>query len=56
MVWNSISYDGSSDLYVVRHGSVASVRYSVEICALIVRPCAGAICDDFGEPEFSPGC
>ena len=47
MVWGGISYDGCTDLYVIRNGSLTGVRYRDEILAPIVRPFAGAIGDDF---------
>jgi hypothetical protein len=43
MVWGGISYDGSTDLYVIRNGSLTGD----EILAPIVRLYAGAIGDDF---------
>lgn len=36
LVWADISYDGSKDLYVIRNGSLNSVRYMNEIIARIV--------------------
>lgn len=36
LVWADISYDGSTDLYVIRNGSLNSVRYMNEIIARIV--------------------
>jgi hypothetical protein len=47
MVWDGISYDGSTDLYVIRNGSLTGIRYRDEILAPIVRPYAGANGDDF---------
>jgi transposase len=47
MGWGGISYDGSTDLYVIRHGSLDGIRYRDEILAPIVRLYAGAIGDDF---------
>ena len=47
MVWGGISYDGSTDLYVIRNGSLTGIRYRDEILAPIVRLYAGAIGDDF---------
>jgi hypothetical protein len=47
MVWGDISYDGSTDLYVIRNGSLTCIRYRDEILAPIVRLYAGAIGDDF---------
>jgi transposase len=47
MVWGGISYDGSTDLYVIRNGSLAGIGYRDEILAPIVRLYAGAIGDDF---------
>ncbi|XP_062611745.1 uncharacterized protein LOC134273568 [Saccostrea cucullata] len=38
MVWAGISYDGSTDLYVIRNGSLTGVCYRDEILAPIVRP------------------
>lgn len=38
LVWAGISYDGSTDLYVIRNGSLTGVRYMNEIIAPIVRP------------------
>jgi hypothetical protein len=36
MVWGGISYDGSTDLYVIRNGSLTGIRYCDEILAPIV--------------------
>jgi hypothetical protein len=47
MVWGDISYDGSTDLYGIRNGSLTCIRYRDEILAPIVRLYAGAIGDDF---------
>lgn len=47
MVWGGISLDGSTDLYVIRNGSLNALRYRDEILDPIVRPFAGAIGDDF---------
>jgi hypothetical protein len=47
MVWGDISYDGSTDLYVIRNGSLTCIIYRDEIIAPIVRLYAGAIVDDF---------
>ena len=47
MVWGDISYDGSTDLYDIRNGSLTCIRYRDEILGPIVRLCAGAIGDDF---------
>ena len=46
MVWGGISYDGSTDLYVIRNGSLTGIRYCDEILAPIVRLYTGAIGDD----------
>ena len=46
-VWGGISYDGSTDLYVIRNGSLIGIRYRDEIFAPIIRLYAGAIGDDF---------
>jgi hypothetical protein len=43
MVWGGISYDGSTDLYVIRNGSLTGIRYRDEILAPIVRLYTGAI-------------
>jgi hypothetical protein len=37
MVWGGISYDGSTDLYVIRNGSLTGIRYRDEFLAPIVR-------------------
>ena len=43
LVWAGISFDGGTDLYVIRrNGALTSVRYRVEILHPIVRPYAGA--------------
>ena len=47
MVWGGISYDGSTDLYVIRHGSLIAIRYRDEIRDPIVRLYAGTIADGF---------
>ena len=41
-VWAGISYDGRTDLYVIRNGALIGVRYRDEILNPIVRPYAGA--------------
>jgi hypothetical protein len=46
-VRGDISYDGSTDLYGIRNGSLTCIRYRDEILAPIVRLYAGAIGDDF---------
>lgn len=45
LVWAGISYDGSTDLYVTRNGSLTGVCYMNEIIAPIVKPEVGAIGD-----------
>jgi hypothetical protein len=47
MVWGGISYYDSTDLYVIRNGSLTGIRYRDEILAPIVRFYAGANGDDF---------
>jgi transposase len=47
MVCGGISNDGSTDLYVIRNGSLTGIIYRDEILAPIVRLYAGAIGDDF---------
>jgi len=47
MVWGGISFDGSTDLYVIANGSLTGMRYRDEILDPIVRPYAGAIGDGF---------
>jgi len=47
MVWAGISYDGCTDLYVIRNGTLTGIRYRDEILAPIVRPFAGAIGNNF---------
>ena len=42
LVWAGISYDGRTDLYVIRNGALTGVRYRDEILHPIVRPYAGA--------------
>ena len=42
LVWAGISYDGGTDLYVIRDGTLTSVSYRDEILHHIVRPYAGA--------------
>ena len=37
MVWGDISYDGSTDPYVIRNGSLTGIRYRDEILAPIIR-------------------
>ena len=37
MVWGGISYDGSTDLYVIRNGSLTCIRYRDEILAPIIK-------------------
>jgi hypothetical protein len=45
MVWGGISYDGSTDLYVIRNGPLTGIIYRDEILVPIVRLYAGAIGD-----------
>ena len=40
LVWGGISYDGSTDLYVVANGALTGVRYWDEILQEFVRPYA----------------
>lgn len=47
MVWGGISLDGSTDLHVIRNGSLNAVGYQDEILDPIVRPFAGAIGGDY---------
>lgn len=47
MVWGGICYDGHTDLYVIRDGSLTAQRYRDEILHPIVRPFAGAMGPDF---------
>ena len=44
LVWAGISYDGRTDLYVIRDGALTDVRYRDETFNPNVHPCAGA-CD-----------
>jgi hypothetical protein len=39
MVWGGISYDGSTDLYVIRNGSLTGIRYRDEIPTDDIRFC-----------------
>ena len=41
-VWAGIAYDGRTDLYVIRNGTLTGVRYRDEIFNPKVRPFAGA--------------
>lgn len=47
LVWAGISYDGRTDLYVIRNGSLTGVRYRDEILNPFVRPYAGAVGPEF---------
>jgi hypothetical protein len=47
MAWAGICYDGCTDLYVVRNGTLTGLRYRDEILALIARSFAGAIDGNF---------
>ena len=47
LVWAGISYDGHTDLYVIRNGALTGVRYRDEILHPIVRPNAGACSPGF---------
>jgi len=47
MVWSGISYGGSTHLYVIRNGSVTSVRCHDEILLPILRLYTDAIDDGF---------
>ncbi|XP_052772677.1 uncharacterized protein LOC128211697 [Mya arenaria] len=38
LVWGGVSYDGSTDLYVIQNGSLTGVRYRDEILDACVRP------------------
>jgi hypothetical protein len=48
IAWVGISYDCSTDIYVVRNGSMTGVQYRDEMLAPIVRPYACAIVDIVG--------
>ncbi|GFV56230.1 transposable element Tcb2 transposase [Trichonephila clavipes] len=47
LVYNSISIDGRTDLYIIRDGPLTARRYRDEILRPIVVPYAAAIGDDF---------
>ncbi len=47
LVWGGVSFDGSTDLYVIRDGALTGVRYRDEILHTFVRPYAGAVGQDF---------
>jgi hypothetical protein len=47
MVWSDISYNCSTDLYVIRNGSLTGIQYRDEILTPIVSLYVGAIGDDF---------
>ena len=42
-----VSYDGSTDLYIIQNGSLTGVRYRDEILDAFVRLYAGAVGQDF---------
>ena len=42
-----VSYDGSTDLYIIQNGALTGVRYCDEILDAFVRPYAGAVGQDF---------
>ena len=46
-VTGGISYDGSTDLYVIANGALTGVRYRDETLHEFVRPYAGAVGQDF---------
>ena len=47
LVWGGVSYDGSTDLYIIQNGALTGVRYRDEILDAFVRPYAGAVGQDF---------
>ena len=47
LVWGEVSYDGSTDLYIIQNGALTGVRYRDEILDALVRPYAGAVGQDF---------
>ena len=47
LVWGGISFDGSTDLYVVANGALTGVHYRDEILHEFVRQYAGAVGQDF---------
>ena len=47
LVWGGVSYDESTDLYIIQNGAFTSVRYRDEILDAFVRPNAGAVGQDF---------
>ena len=47
LVWGVISYDGSTDLYIIQNGALTGVHYRDEILHELVRPYAGAVGEDF---------
>ena len=47
LVWGGISYDGSTDLYIIQNDALTGDRYRDEILHEFVRPYAGAVGEDF---------
>ena len=47
LVWAGISYDGRTELYVIRNGALTAVRYRDEIVQRFVRNYAGAVGENF---------
>ena len=47
MVWDGISYEGRTDLYVINRGALTALRYQDEILDPIVRPFTRAIGNNF---------
>ena len=46
-MWGGVSYDGSTDLYIIQNGALTGERYRDEILDASVRPYAGAVGQDF---------
>ena len=47
MVWAGISAQGKTDLHVIDNGTLTALRYVNEILDVYVRPCAGAVGENF---------
>ena len=47
MVWAGVSYDGRTDLHIIRNGTINAQRYRDDILEAFVKPYAGAVGETF---------
>ena len=47
LVRTGVSYDGYTDLYIIKNGALTGARYQDEILDPFVRPYDGAVGQDF---------